>query len=296
MQIGMIGLGLLGSAIAERLLLAGHTVVGFDLSDVCRSRLDELGGQSVTSAAAVIQACRTVVLSLPDSRIVRQVLQSAEGDFQDHLIIDTTTGDPQDTDRMAAELAGRGVLYADATIAGSSEQTRRGDVVVMAGGTPDAWRQALPVLTCFSSRQFHTGPCGSGATAKLIVNLVLGLNRAVLAEGLHLASQCGVDLPQILEILKSGAAYSRVMDIKGEKMIAGEFSPQARLNQHWKDVGLILDLGRRHAASLPLSHCHEQLLHRASDLGFGELDNSAIIRAFDQESRACSIGLPAEPD
>ena len=124
-------------------------------------------------------------------------------------------------------------------------------------------------------------PCGSGATAKLIVNLVLGLNRAVLAEGLSLARSCGVDLTQMLAILQSGAAYSRAMDTKGPKMLSGDFTPQARLDQHWKDVRLILELGRQQGATLPLSQVHHELLERASAMGFGASDNSAVIRAFD---------------
>ncbi len=277
---GLVGLGLLGSAMAERLLQAGHTLTGYDISESARQSFERNGGNTADSVRRVFEECSVVVISLPDSQIVRSVMTEAMPALSGQLVIDTTTGDPQDSADLGRMLAEHGSRYVDATVLGSSEQTRQGQVVVMAGGTDEAWQQALPWLTCFSFRQFHTGGCGSGATAKLIVNLVLGLNRAVLAEGLNLAEQCGVNLPMILEILKSGAAYSKVMDIKGEKMISAEFSPQARLNQHWKDVRLILDLGAQHAARLPLSEVHEGLLRRASELGFGDMDNSAIIRAF----------------
>lgn len=285
LAIGIVGLGLLGSAIAERLLQCGYNVTGFDLKADCCQTFQNLGGHVAASAVQVFQSSDVVVLSLPDSATVRQLIQSADAEWNPQLIIDTTTGRPQDSVAAAEELAGHGVRYVDATVAGSSEQARRGEVVVMAGGTPDAFVQALPILRCFSSQQFHTGPSGSGATVKLIVNLVLGLNRAVLAEGLNLARCCGVDLPLILEILQSGAAYSRVMDTKGQKMVEADFKPQARLDQHWKDVRLILQLGDERSAQLPLSKLHEQLLRNVSELGFGGLDNSAIIKAFEANAR-----------
>jgi 3-hydroxyisobutyrate dehydrogenase len=116
---------------------------------------------------------------------------------------------------------------------------------------------------------------------KLVVNLVLGLNRAVLAEGLTLARHLELDLPQTLAVLKAGAAYSTVMDAKGAKMLSGDFAPQARLSQHAKDVRLILAAAGQSGVDLPLSQVHRELLERALAAGLGELDNSAIFRAFE---------------
>jgi 3-hydroxyisobutyrate dehydrogenase-like beta-hydroxyacid dehydrogenase len=115
---------------------------------------------------------------------------------------------------------------------------------------------------------------------KLVVNLVLGLNRAALAEGLALAHHCGLDPTAALEVLRAGPAYSRMMDIKGAKMLAGDFTPQARLAQHLKDVRLILKLGEASGARLPLSTLHRALLEQLAAAGYHDADNSAIIRAF----------------
>ena len=115
---------------------------------------------------------------------------------------------------------------------------------------------------------------------KLVVNLVLGLNRAVLAEGLSLAGASGIELARALEVLMATPAYSAAMDVKGPKMVRGDFTPVARLAQHLKDVRLIRVMAQRHDASAPLSAAHEELLQRAVELGLGEADNSAIIRAF----------------
>jgi 3-hydroxyisobutyrate dehydrogenase-like beta-hydroxyacid dehydrogenase len=115
---------------------------------------------------------------------------------------------------------------------------------------------------------------------KLVVNLVLGLNRAVLAEGITLAEALALEPRQTLDILRASAAYSRVMDAKGPKMLEGDFAPQARLSQHLKDVRLILEAAQRTGAALPLSLLHRELIERACAAGLGPLDNSAIIEAF----------------
>jgi 3-hydroxyisobutyrate dehydrogenase-like beta-hydroxyacid dehydrogenase len=196
------------------------------------------------------------------------------------LVVDTTTGDPQSAAALGANLAGRGIRYLDATIAGSSAQVSAGQVVVMAGGQKQAFDAAGELLATFAADSYHVGPWGSGSRMKLVVNLVLGLNRAVLAEGITLAAALGLDLERALDILRSSAAYSRVMDTKGTKMLTGDFEPQARLSQHLKDVRLILAAAERTGTELPLSLLHRELLERLEGAGFGELDNSAIIRAF----------------
>lgn len=279
--LGLIGLGLLGSAMSERFMAAGYSVLGFDSNAERREQFRTAGGVLCDSARTVFQNCETVVLSLPNSGIVAEVISGCLDRIQQHLIVDTTTGSPEDARQLAAQLEALGACYLDATVVGSSEQTRQGDVVTLVGGTTEGFTGAKSLLECFSAQQFHTGASGTGATAKLIVNLVLGLNRAVLAEALNLAKACRMDQVRILEILRSGAAYSRVMDIKGDKMICGDFAPQARLDQHWKDVGLILELSRSANAAVPLSELHSQLLERASTLGFGQQDNSAIMKAFE---------------
>ena len=196
-------------------------------------------------------------------------------------MIDTTTGDPADSERAATRLALVGVEFVDATVGGSSAQARTGEAIVMAGGSDGAFQRALPVLEAISKRVFHAGGVGAGARMKLVFNLVLGLNRAVLAEGLEFARAYGLDPERALEVLKAGPAYSTVMDIKGRMMLEGAFDPpQARLSQHLKDVRLILSEGERIGARLPLSGLHAGLLGEVEAAGFGGEDNSAVIRAF----------------
>jgi 3-hydroxyisobutyrate dehydrogenase-like beta-hydroxyacid dehydrogenase len=280
-QVGLIGLGLLGTALAERMLVGGINVVGFDLHARQGENLSRLGGVAARSTAEVAEQPDELVLCLPDSRVVQEVIAAMGADLRrGMLIVDATTGDPQETVAIAAALLARGIGYVDATVAGSSEQARRGEAVLLCGGSPADMNRAERILSAWSKQRHHVGPAGSGAKLKLIVNLVLGLNRAAIAEGLALAEACGLDLSATLAVLKSTPAYSKMMDSKGEKMIARDYQPQARLAQHLKDVRLIRELARQHDALVPLSAVHEELLQQAVERGLADVDNSAIIEVF----------------
>ncbi len=199
------------------------------------------------------------------------------------VILDTTTGPPEAALAGARRLAGHQVPYVEAMISGNSSQVRRGEVLIIAGGAAEAIAGCDDLFGCFASRVLHVGDWGSASRMKLVSNLVLGLNRAVLAEGLAFAGKLGLNLEQTLAVLRESMGYSRVMDTKGDKMIVGDFEPQARLSQHLKDVRLILSAAAVSNARTPLSEVHEQLLQQAESAGLGALDNSAIIRVFGRE-------------
>ncbi len=280
-KLGLIGLGLVGTALAHRFHKAGYDVLGYDLLSEPRQALANAGSRAAANALEVAGQCDVIVLSLPDAHVVASVIAQIEPALRaGQLVIDTTTGEPLEAESLGAKLATRGVRFLDATIAGSSAQVHDGLVTVMAGGQADAFDAAHKIFACFAVRAFHVGPWGSGSRMKLVVNLVLGLNRAVLAEGLALGAALELDLCKTLEILRATPAYSKVMDTKGPKMLAEDFTPQARLSQHLKDVRLILEAAERTGTTLQLSLVHRELLERAEAAGYGELDNSAIIRAF----------------
>lgn len=280
--VGLIGLGLLGAAIAERLRAAGFPLIGFDV-DVSRAEpLRTHGVEWAESAVAVFARCGRVVLSLPTQREVGEVIDGAATALRDgQCVIDTTTGEPASSEAVAARLASRGVRYLDATISGSSAQVRQGTAALMVGGAAESFADCSDVFHAIGARVFHTGPAGSGARTKLVTNLVLGLNRAALAEGLVLAEALGLDLALTLEVMRGSAAYSKIMDSKGERMLRREYRPpDARLAQHLKDVRLILEAGQAAGLSMPLSETHKAILEAAAAAGWGDADNSALIEAL----------------
>jgi len=279
--VGVIGLGLLGSAVSARLLGSGWSVWGYDVQQDPARTLVSLGGTALNSASEVFAACEITLLILPDSDVVATVLEAAPPLSPGAVIIDLTTGDPDRMAEFGAQLAAHGIGYVDATVGGSSEQVRDGDAIVMAGGEKAVLDRQSAVLGSFAREVFHMGPWGNGARMKLAMNLVLGLNRAALAEGLAFAAACGLSMDDALRVLRASPAWSRVMDMKGRRMIEHDFVPAARLSQHRKDVDLILAAAGRSGARTPLSRVHRDLLAEVERAGFGAEDNSAIIRAFE---------------
>jgi 3-hydroxyisobutyrate dehydrogenase-like beta-hydroxyacid dehydrogenase len=280
-SIGLIGLGLMGNAMAARLLGAGFTVVGFDIASKARTGFRTMGGQLARDNRDIFTRCDRVLLSLPDSKITGAVLREVAPALRyGHIIADTSTGDPQDAIAFSQQLAATGALYLDTTISGNSDQVRRGEVVTMIGGSKHGFNQCAKTLRAFAKLAIHTGPVGSAAQMKLVTNLVLGLNRAALAEGLVFARTLGLDAKLTLAVLRSSMAYSHIMDVKGEKMLSGDFKPQARLSQHLKDVRLMLASAKESSVALPLSDTHRKILEAAEAAGLGQLDNSAIIRVI----------------
>ncbi len=277
--IGLIGLGLMGTEIARRLLNHGCDVLGFDLSKERCIDLATAGGQACEDVGDLWSACDRVILSLPNDAIVRSVIDAATL-RSGQVIIDTTTGAAAATERLAQECAARGVELVDATISGSSALVRDGQAVILAGATEAGWGETHELLALLAKECFQVGPPGAGARMKLVTNLVLGLNRAALAEGLAFAKAQGLDLELTLKLFRATPAYSRIMDTKGEKMIQQEFSPQAKLSQHLKDVELMLAAAEELELSLPLTTAHRELLLVAQELGFGEQDNSAVLKAY----------------
>ena len=279
--IGIIGLGLMGTAIATRLLRAGYSVLGFDVASQQRQSLAKIGGTVAETAGDVAAGCDTLLLSLPDSMVVERVVESITPALcARHLLIDTTTGDPWQAPLLGAKLAAHSVRFLEATVAGSSAQVYDGQVIVMAGGPADAFEASRALLGTFAKEVMRVGAWGSAARMKLVVNLALGLNRAVLAEALTLAESLELDPRAALDVLRTSPAYSTVMDTKGSKMLARDFAPQARLSQHLKDVRLMLAAAERTDMTLPLSLLHRMLLEQLEAAGHGELDNSAILLAF----------------
>jgi len=278
----------LGTALSERLLTAGYRVTGFDTAPEKLADLRCLGGEAARSAAEAAAASERVLLSLPTSEVARIVLDEIAPVLgPGSIVIDTTTGEPDQIAGFGQRLAARGLHYLDATIGGSSRQVREGQAIVMAGGDPAVFERCRDLFAAFAGRAFHAGPCGCGARMKLVFNLALGLHRAVLAEALAFARASGIDPATALEVLQAGAAYSRIMDTKGHKMVAGDFTPEARLSQHLKDVNLILDAAAAAGVSVPLTATHRALLERAEALGLGGSDNSALIQVYTAEGTPC---------
>jgi len=288
-NIGLVGLGLVGSAIAERLKIEGFNVIGFDIDQAKCEQLEQLGAVTVDNPAQVAEQSDRIILSLPDTDAVLKVVEGRGGILEAKnapgYIIDTTTGEPDKTAELAQRLAGRDIYFLDAPFSGSSRQVRDKEVVFMVGGEKAAYEKCMDIFQALGEKSFYLGASGNGSRAKLAGNLILGLNRLALAEGLVFASKLGLEPRAFLELLKVTPAYSAAMDVKGKKMLEGDFTPQARLRQHRKDVSIMLKYAENLQQDLPLSKVHLEVLEKAIAAGDGDMDNSAVIREIQRRGK-----------
>jgi len=276
--IGLVGTGLFGTALAERLLADGYPLLVYNRTPSKAEPLLDLGAVWSENPLA---NCRRVIFSLFTSQQVEQVFEQMNSrPIESRIIIDTSTSDPLHTVALGDCLARYDVKYLEAPFSGSSEQARNHQATAIVAGDDSAFSACRDLWECLAAKTFYVGDWGNAAKMKLVTNLVLGLNRAALAEGLAFAEATGLNMADALPVLLNGPAYSRTMDAKGPKMVKEEFTPQARLSQHIKDVRLMLEEAARGGASLPISTVHLALLEQAEAAGLGELDNSAIIRVI----------------
>jgi 3-hydroxyisobutyrate dehydrogenase-like beta-hydroxyacid dehydrogenase len=287
--IGLIGVGLLGQALAHRLRVAGFEVVGFDVDAAKSAKLAELGGRPAGSVADLARRCDPIVLAVFSTDQVEAVVEgqllAALGEGSGKVVLCASTCDP---DRIAAlgwRMAPRGLRLLETPVSGASGQVSRGEGVGLIGGDPQVVSAVEPVLRAMFPTYFHIGKVGDGGRAKLAVNLILGLNRLAMAEGLTFAERLGLDPAAFLEVARRSAAYSQVMDVKGEKMTRGEFTPEGRVTQHLKDVHLMLEQAERVKQRLPLLEIHADVLEACVRQGEGDLDNSAVIKEIRRRTR-----------
>ncbi|MGZ3283831.1 MAG: NAD(P)-dependent oxidoreductase, partial [Xanthobacteraceae bacterium] len=183
-------------------------------------------------------------------------------------------------------VATRGLRLLETPVSGASGQVSRGEGVGLIGGDAHVIAEVEPVLRAMFPTYFHIGKIGDGGRAKLAVNLILGLNRLAVAEGLVFAERLGLDPEAFLKVARSSAAYSQVMDVKGAKMIHGEFAAEGRITQHLKDVHLMLEQAERIKQQLPMLEVHADVLEACVRQGEADLDNSAVIKEIRRRTRS----------
>ena len=280
--IGLVGLGLVGTALARRLAAAGCQLLGFDLSDEACAVWQQAGlGERASSVAEIGQRCAAVVLAVFDTVGVLEVVEGPGGLLEGgvtQVFIDCSTGDPEALQALAGRLAQQGADFVEAPLSGSSQQIAQGRATMLLGGDETALTRHQALLEVLSPQRVVVGGAGFGARAKLATNLVLGLNRAAFAEGLVLAQALGIPSQVFLDLVLSSPARSEAAALKGPRMVLDDFTPQSRIRQHLKDLELMLAAGRARGQELPLTQAHAALLRGAVTAGDGDLDNAAVVR------------------
>src|SRR5687768_3877884 len=234
-RVGVVGMGLMGLVFTHHLLQSGLQVRG----------------------------SRWVLTSLPNSDIVREVGLGpggiAEGAGPGLIIADASTSRPEDSQRLAAELARRGIGFLDAAVSGTSAMAWKKDLIVIAGGTPEHFEACKPLFAGFARAAYRMGDVGSGALTKLVINLVLSGTLLALAEGLVLGMKAGMEGEALLKVLQDGACSSKTMIDKGPKMLNADFSPEGQVKTSLKDARLALEQGQRYGAPMLVGALWAQL-------------------------------------
>jgi len=283
--VGVIGLGLMGEVLAGRLMAAGFGVLGYDVDPAKNAKLAAKGGQAAASPAEVA-ACDTIALAVFNTDQVEEVVEALRpAAAAGAIVMCTSTCDPDRIEALGSRLVGTNIRFLETPVSGASEQVRQGDGVGLIGGDPKTADEAKAVLDVLFPRRFHIGKIGDGGRAKLAVNLILGLNRLALAEGLAFAERMGLDGKAFLEVAKGSAAQSQVMETKGAKMVTRDFSPQGYVKQHLKDVHMMLDQGQRLGQELPALKVHCEVLEACVSAGEAEKDNSIVVEEIRRRRR-----------
>jgi 3-hydroxyisobutyrate dehydrogenase-like beta-hydroxyacid dehydrogenase len=292
--VAIIGLGLMGEVYAQRLIDAGILVTGFDIDPARRARLAEIGGRPANTIAELAGLARCVLVAVFNTDQVEDVVENhllpALGDGSNKIVICMSTCDPDRVSALANRVTSRGIRFLDMPVSGTSDQVRRGDGVALIGGDIAVTHELKSVLDALFARRFHVGKIGDGGRAKLAVNLILGLNRLAMAEGLVFAERLGLDPVAFLDVARGSASYSQVMETKGPKMVRHDYSPEGRARQTLKDVHLMLDQAATVGQKLPMLALHADVLEACVQAGEGDMDNSVIIEEVRRRTTAARRG------
>jgi putative dehydrogenase len=292
-RVGVIGAGLMGTVITQRLIAAGFEVLAYDVDAQKREAIGRTGAKPQSAAAVVIAGCEINVLCVFNTDQVEEVIAGRGGGVDAiaqsgtgaRIFIVTSTCDPDRIAALAQRVAPHAAHVVEAPISGTSRQVANGDGVFLIGGEREPIDRASAVLDAICVKRHYLGAAGNGSRAKLAVNLILGLNRAALAEGLVFAQKLGLDPLAFLAVARGSASYSQVMDVKGELMAKRELTkPQSRIDQSLKDFTLMLEQGRAAGQELPFAALYAQMMKDCIAHGEGEWDNAAVVAAIARRS------------
>jgi 2-hydroxy-3-oxopropionate reductase len=284
MNIGFIGLGIMGAPMAGHLIAAGHSLFLKSRRSVPDALL-AAGGTACATAAEVAKRSDTIILMLPDTPDVEQVLFGAggvaEGLSPGKTVIDMSSIAPLATKDFAVRVAARGGAYLDEPVSGGEVGAKNAALSIMVGGEPEDFERARPLFEAMGKTVTHVGPVGSGQVAKVANQIIVALTIEAVAEGLLFASKAGADPAKVRQAITGGLATSRILELHGERMIKRTFDPGFRIGLHQKDLNLALDNARTLGLSLPATALAQQLFSACVAQGGAAWDHSAMVKALE---------------
>ncbi len=280
-RIGYIGLGLMGKPIARNLMKAGYPLTVHNRS---RSPVDELvaeGAEGASTPCEVAQASDIVFTNLPDSPDVESVVLEAngivEGTRPGMIFVDNSTIKPETARSIAARLDEVGVMALDAPVSGGDIGAQAGTLAIMVGGPREAFDVVLPVFQAMGKTITYVGESGAGQVAKASNQIMVAAQMVAMGELILLAQKSGVDPRRVVEAIRGGAAQCWTLDVKPERLFAGNRQPGFKAHMMYKDLGIVLDTARAYGMPLPATAVAMQLFEAMLQIGMRDLDNSGVI-------------------
>ncbi|HWQ29618.1 MAG TPA: NAD(P)-dependent oxidoreductase [Negativicutes bacterium] len=283
-KIAFLGLGRMGGRMAGNLVRNGFSVVVWNRSMDKAQELIELGAEIAATPAAAAAAADITITMLSQDHVVREVLLGKNGVIEEiaagKLVIDCSTVAPGTSRDLYREFEKKGADFLDAPVTGSVSQAEDGTLVFMVGGRREAFERAGEVFDSMGKHKAYMGECGAGATTKLANNTIAAINLFALAEGMSIAEKSGIDLEDFAGVISGGAAQSRMVDRKAQKLIARDYSPQFTAALMNKDLGLAAGLCMELGINASLLEFAKETLQKAVDEGNGEKDFSVIYELY----------------
>ena len=287
--IGFIGLGLMGKPMCLNLMQAGAGLVVTNRSEKPRLEMSAEGAAAVATPAEVSSRTDTIVIMVSDTAAVEAVLFGADGVFTTlepgTLVIDMGTTAVPATRKFAARIEEKGGHYVDGPVSGGTIGAETGNLTIMAGGSKEAFKRALPILEVLGGRITHVGTTGAGQVAKAANQVIVGLNIGAAAEALALAKAAGVDPGKVREALKGGFADSRILEVHGQRMVDNVFTPGAKCTIQRKDLHQALELAASLDLDMPATALSRDLYDRLIAAGGADLDHAALFTLFDKSEK-----------
>ncbi len=287
-SLGFIGLGIMGNPMCRNLMKGGHRLHVYDISPQCIAPLLALGATACRSSREVVEKTEVTFIIVPDTPDVAEVLFGAGGAAEARapgkIIVDMSSISPVETKEFAKRLAAQGIDMLDAPVSGGEVGAESGTLSIMVGGKESVLEKVKPYLDLLGKTITHIGDHGAGQTAKVANQIIVALNLEAICEALLFASKAGADPVKVRAALMGGAANSRLLEVKGEWILAHRFQPGFRVKHQQKDLNNALSAARKLGLTLPNTATTQELYNAVAGQGGADLDHCALITALEQLS------------
>jgi 3-hydroxyisobutyrate dehydrogenase-like beta-hydroxyacid dehydrogenase len=282
--IGVIGLGIMGSAMATNLAKAGFRVHGYDIVPARRAALKKAGGVPETSIAKVARAAEVLITSLPSVAALHDV--AGDLNAKGRVVMETSTLPIDEKERARETLAKKGIVLLDCPLSGTGAQARAKDLVVYASGERKAFARAQPFMPGFSRAHHYLGAFGNGSKMKFVANLMVAIHNVSAAEAFALGMKAGLAPATIYKVQAESAGTSRMFQIRGPMMVAGKYDEATMKNELWlKDMKIIGEFATKLGVATPLFNASAAIYNAAMAQGYAKQDTAAVCAVLEAMAR-----------